>query len=147
MAKNDVAEHLQDMEPYVMTSWSLYLRQIDPPVTQVGNRTRGQRQVRHVVQLKTEVFGHLDHDALGERAAMVIDGLENLLGGRFDLGVVVASFAHLCTKFRIGTARFFWRCRVLARSAHELLVQADRVPRGLRWEDGDQHGHRGKPSD
>jgi hypothetical protein len=97
MAKNDVAEHLEDMEPHVMASGRLHLRQIDPPVAQVGYRTRGQRKIRYVVQLKAKVFSHLDHDALRQRATMMTDGLENAVGGRFDLGIVVAPFPHLCT--------------------------------------------------
>jgi hypothetical protein len=69
------------------------------------------------VQLEAQVFGHLDHDALGERAAMVADSVEHLLGGPFDLWVIVAALPHLRAQFRIGTARFLWRGRMLIGSA------------------------------
>ena len=80
-----------------MASWRLHLRQIDPPVAQVGYRTRGQRKIRYVVQLKAKVFSHLDHDALRQRATTMTYGIENAVGGRFDLGIVVAPFPHLRT--------------------------------------------------
>ena len=99
------------------------LREVNPAVLQVGHRAGGVRQVAHVVEAEPEVPGDVRDDVVGQRAARVPHGGQNLLRLGLVLREIVVPLAHHGAQFPVRSPGLFRRRDLLVEPAFQLVLQ------------------------
>jgi len=127
MAEDPTRQRLQHRGPRVALRRQP-AGQIQTSVSDVGDAARGLRQVGNVVQGESEVRRDVGCGALGERAAGVVDGVEDLPRPLLELGEMVVLRAHEATQRHVGAARLLRGRGSLIAEPLDLALQREHRP-------------------